>query len=482
MRSYTTKLWAASLLLIILYSCDKKKDTEETTIATTEKTSLKSASVPEYSCGVMCDPPTVSYQLPTDACSLEQPAANCFAWSTFLALNWKCSSTRGVADSTATAENYGVPGDFGPTVWESYLSVEEVFTDHGPAAWNTKSLKRGNAYVKKVEMLSKIENTLKKINKRVLKSANSKVQELFQAQGTWLTDQSGNLVWYEVKMNFDEYDFIVKNQLYDPVKQLSFAEQNKGIWTPEGSIELKAAWKVVDADSLEAIKPYYKVSQAMVPAVTGFDKSGQPILGEYTKQYLALVGLHIIRKTPLSPQLFWMTFEHVNNAPIEGQADPNKRYSFYNPKSNAIPNQSPVPGKDSLNTPVQVVRIKQNAPDQGIQDINAYCQNLIKQSNPNSVWQYYELVNVQWPANPVPDNANNGGQYPLQDGAINPKNIANTTMETYAQTDYCMQCHQYGNASTAAGNNTWATDYSFMFSQAVTQKPKNSKAAAKAKK
>ncbi len=483
MKTGKPLLWAA-LLLIVFASCkkDKESNPEIESLKTEKLVSATKATTTPYNCGAFCNPPTVTYELPQDACSLsQQTTLNCFAWSTFLALNWKCSAARGIADSTATAASYGTPGDYSPTVWESFLSLEEVFTDHGPTPWNGRNMKKGG-FVKKMHMLSKIENTLQKVNKRVLKAANSDVQELFQAHGTWLTDQAGNLVWYEVKMNVDEYNFITQNELYDPTKQLPYAEKNKGLWLPggpsqygsEGAMELKAAWKVVDADSVDAIKPYYKISQAMVPAVTGFDSNGQPILGQYSKQYLALVGLHIIRKTNLAHQLVWMTFEHIDNAPTEGQVDTNKKYSFYNKNSTATPNQSPNPKTDKITTPVQVMRIAANALDQDLIDINAYCQNLIKESNPNSVWQYYQLVNVQWPQNPIEDIANNNGQVPLNQGGITPTNIANTTMETYAQQDFCMQCHQYAGISQSQSTK-WASDYSFIFSQAVPQKTSSKK-------
>lgn len=421
-------------------------------------------------CGAFCDPPTVTYVLPQDACNLSsQNVLNCFAWSNFLALNWPASNTRGVPDTTLTGSSYGEPGNYNLTVWESYLSLENVFTDHDPAPWLDKSGGK-LSQIKHFKKLNKVGDILHNFDKRLLKASDSQLDEVFQAHGTWLTDQGGNLVWYEVKINMDEYDFIKQNSLYDPNKLASYAVKNKGVWLPTGSMELKASWKIVPAQDLEKVKPYYKISEAMVPEVIGFDENNQPILGNYSQQYVALVGLHIIRKTPLAPQFIWMTFEHIYNAPTENQVDSTIEYSFYNKASKAIPNVSPTPNKDSLDTPVQVERIANNALTDEIKKLNKQVQDLIRQSNPNSVWQYYQLVNVQWPQNPVQDN-NNNSKVPLQMGGITPSNIANTTMETYAQTTQCMSCHQYGNVN----GTSFPTDYSFVFLQAKQQKSFGSK-------
>ncbi|QOG01169.1 hypothetical protein [Flavobacterium sp. MDT1-60] len=472
MKNFNLVFWLVSLLLIGIWSCEKstKKQKEDQNIM-----SIKQAKVagPSANCGAFCDPPVVDYHLPTDVCNLsQQTTLNCFAWTNFLALNWNSSNTRGIPDSTRTASSYGVPGDFSPTVWESYLNIDDVFTDHGPLPWINNNLKR-NSFVKKMTLLNKVGHIQERVNKKILKAAGGSVEELFQAKGAWLTDQKGNLVWYEVKINLDEYNFIANNKLYDPINQVSYAAANNGLWLPggpsvygnQGAMELKAAWKVVSAKDLDSVKPYYKISKAMVPEVLGFDKNKNLILGEYSMQYLALVGLHIIRKTDLAHQFVWMTFEHVDNAPTEGEVDPKKTYSFFNKASTAVPNQSPDVVIGNLKNPVQVTRIASNALNQDIKALNAYVQNLIRQSNPNSVWQYYQLVNVQWPQSAVTDQANHQGKIPLDEGGITPTNIANVTLETYAQEDYCMSCHKFASVN----NSKFATGYSFIFSNAKTQ-------------
>ncbi len=416
-------------------------------------------------CGAFCTPPSLTYTLPSGPCNNNQTGNNCFAWSNFIALNWLASGpVSGHPDSSATAADFGEPGDFRPVVWESFMSIDEVFGTEPMAlaarGTNTKAM----THIKQVHKLSKIENSFASIDRKMLRakaSLDDKMNEIFQAQGTWLTDQKGNVVWYEVRLNPTESDFIRKNRLYNYDSLQAYAAAQKGVWLPNESIEVKAAWKLIDSSDLETAKPYYKISQAMVPTLIGFDANKQPVLGDYQVQYLGLVGFHIIRKTPNTPQFTWMTFEHIHNAPTEGAVDSTIAYNFYNKASTATPNQSPVPGKDDVHTPVQVVRIAANAISSDIKTLNDQIHAMIHQSNPNSVWQYYQLINVQWTQSPVSDATNNK-TVPLQMGGINPSNIANATLETYAQTTQCMSCHQYGGIS---GSNL-PTDYSFVFLKA----------------
>ncbi|AZA47203.1 hypothetical protein EG346_02965 [Chryseobacterium carnipullorum] len=448
-----TLLFSFFLLSLISISCESgKKDKKLNSRLGFSK------EMADIDCGAFCDPPTVGYQLPADStCGhSSQSVLNCFAWKNFLALNWRASDERGLPDTTAVAADYGMPGDYSPTVWESYLSADDVFAAKQPEQWNLKSKNGYIKYINEINKFTDINASLPKPKLRAMLGGN--VDEIMQAKGAWLTDQSGNIVWYEIRMNSIESDFIRKNKLYSSENLNAFAAKNQGVWLPMESIEIKAAWRVIPENQLESLKNFYKISKAMVPEIKGFDKNNQPIYGKYTQKYLGLVGLHIIRKTNQSPQFTWMTFEHVNNAPTEGQVDPSVKYCFYNPKSTDKPNQSPVPGKDSLSKPVQVIRIANNAITPEIQNLNKQIRDMIKASNPKSVWQYYQLVNVQWPENPIQDG-NNNKTAPLMDGGITPNNIANVTMETYIQEKQCMDCHK--NASVGA--QKYPTDYSFIF-------------------
>jgi hypothetical protein len=119
----------------------------------------------------------------------------------------------------------------------------------------------------------------------------------------------------------------------------------------------------------------------------------------------------------------------------------------------------------------------QNVPgaDDNVTDVNNEIRTLIARSNPQSVWQYYQLVNVLWPESPAPItkfDGRPGPQIPLTDGGATPDVVSNVTMETYIQQSNCLTCHRRATIapSQQAGDAPlWAADYSFMLSRACSQ-------------
>lgn len=431
-------------------------------------------------CGIGCNLPTISSQMTYKSCSNNQEGFECFSWQNFISLNWVASrQDRGQPDTNVEPKDFGAPGDFRPTVWESYLDFEEVFRPELPAPWkeyDPDSIKIMQRLAKDVDEVLPPEIIFDE------ELEDAQPREIIQASGEWLTTQDSQLVWYEVKMNEDQYNFINDNKLYDPREQLKYAEKHQGIWLPSanstkgqeaaGTIEIKAAWKVIPKEKLEEQTPFYKISKAWIPKVEGFDQDGDPIYGKHSLQHIGLVGLHIIRKLEAAQQFVWMTFEHRHNAPTE-PVDPDDPtdYSFYNPQDTTTPNISPIPNKTPLEQPTQVTRIRQNTLSDNVIALNQAMHDSIRAINPNSVWQHYDLINVQWPTSSVNDRNNNGGITPLVEGGITPTNIANITMETYIQGKDCISCHKNASIVNLDPNNPkrWATDYSFNFARAEYQ-------------
>lgn len=391
---------------------------------------------------------------------------SCFGWQLFFSLNWP-------ANASANAK-FGQPGVTTPVVWEAYKSASDVFTTAAPSAWG--------------------ENTPKAM---VATSAVLHLTEALQADNNWLTDRSGNVVYYESRINKDEFDYIVANQLYSQQGLLRAFTSGAGLRLPngaeapyhEGAIEVKGAWRVVPEAELVMLSPRYKLSSAMI------GKEQKPVT-------VALIGLHIAKKTPRAPQWVWATFEHEDNAPDMGKADPAKYYNLYDAAltSNAlngtyVPNQSSPPSKfdrppTPRNRPVQVSRLDP-IPDSS-RELNEAIRRLIQLRFADSVFQHYQLVNVQWARRPEPTEAKPDA--PLPTGSPTPSAVANVAMETYMQeknsgggalhvesssADYgkssCIGCH-----STAAITPTfakvlgvpagtpshWFTDYSALFFRA----------------
>lgn len=465
----------------------------------------RAAAAPTNVCtGLGITPVVNQATLPMDFVSLahNQTGADCFAWQQFIYLNWAVDpASPGRPDPAAPWSQFGAPGET-MTVWESFLRADVVFA--GGASW-------GQARPKVMTL-----NTTALPLKSISQAGN----------GKWLTNQRGGLTFYEVRMNEDEFSFITTN-VYDlttAAGQASCAQAgangrgglilpagggNAGTPTPDfdcagaaatygqnvGSIEIKAAWTPLPADG--SLNYRYKTAVALVtdPA------------GNQTQVTVGLVGLHIIRKVPGAPQFMWSSFEHIDNDPDDNSGNPSgpvlppnpkqqprPGYTYFNPnctptndpyygcKPNALPG-TPCPigstptGCDPYSAPMQITRL--TPVDTIANQVTAWAWSLLPVG---SVYNYYRLIDVQWPNQPttVPP----GAFAPLSTGDITPRDatriMANTTLETYLQASRsCMDCHQAAPIKSQASQRLiasslplefavddtaeYASDYSFVF-------------------
>jgi hypothetical protein len=483
-------------------------------VAGVQQRSRTAAATPSWPCSIGI--PTISSAIPNDAILTNQPTLNCFAWQEFIALNWAASPTqRGVADPKATPAQFGTPSALAPKVWETYKANSEVFLPGGatPKGWNDPppppSCSTGSAAAMA---------QLRKPGTRVLSMSSAfgdfNLNETNQASGQWLADQNGNLIWYEIKLNLDEFNTIVKSQFYNATVQLTAASTGKNpisggqyqVQLPSGclsgscphngqpmagAIELKSAWRILPDSSLN-----------------GRDLTSQAVLvganGSCSTATVGLVGLHIIHKTITQPQFIWATFEQVDNVPPASPATfsssscqcqtvipsacmipPPKSALFQNCITKQQQGQTCTPNTPPpYNTvtagckayPIQVSRsrpISNNSSDPVVAT-NTAAQQLITTSNPHSVFQYYQLVDVLWSGSAVDSYTNPPGQpgptVPLSMSGATPDPVAlpvaNTTMETYVQSNTCLSCHVYANAAGSKGSMAYASDFSFLLGDA----------------
>ncbi|HEX8623748.1 MAG TPA: hypothetical protein VF782_01580 [Allosphingosinicella sp.] len=407
----------------------------------------------------------------------DQVQNDCAAWQVFFALNWRADPARpGYPDANAKPADFGMPGDMSPVVWETYLEPSKVFGGDAPlqGLWQAK-----RPAVKSLVRTSKF--------------GALDLSSIVQAGSGdhWLTNQRGDVTYYEVMMNRDEYEFITTQNLTTAAGQLACAEQpgqnllgtlRGGFNMPSGpqdgwddtdctgklhrytdgvgAMEIKAAWTPLPAD--RSLDYRYKTATALIL---------DPVTKTSRKVTVGLVGLHIARKRfPRLPWI-WATFEHIDNSPDQaGQggfsppalpANPNQRpspgYTFFNPKCTpqidptygCRQNFPPRPcGKGGIcmpyNKPMQITRV--TPVDAAANSATAYAWSLLPAK---SVFNYYRLIGVQWPtgrlAVPKP-----GQRLPLPMGDPMPKGkaggvsqiLANTTLESFQQTTHaCMDCH-----------------------------------------
>jgi hypothetical protein len=466
------------------------------------------AQQPQWPCVV--GQPTVTSTIPNDTQRSDQATFNCFAWQEFVGLNWPAAPTgRGIADPKASPADFGNPNATSPTVWETYKDKTEVLLPGGarPRPWNEPP-----PPPRCVTSAPGARVLLGKPGVRVLSAQSAfgdfVLDETSQASGEWLADQAGNLIYFEIKVNKDEFDSILANGFYnsDVQKRTAAAGVNPTaggqyqVKLPSGcnpgscpnngaarmgAIEIKAAWRILTDVSQNG---RYLTTQAVLVNQAG----------ACSPATMGLVGLHIVHKTVSQPQFVWATFEHVDNVPPASPSTFNKTdcrceavvpgackgspTTFQNCatgqtqgqicSSNVHPPWSQPPSATCPAYPTQVTRnrpISDNLTDPVVQT-NTAARTMLTASNPKTVFQYYELVDVLWSASPQ-DNYNNS---PGQPGPVAPLSmsgatpdastlpVANTTMETYVQGLTCLTCHVH--ASVPGGK--YASDFSFILGDA----------------
>jgi hypothetical protein len=411
--------------------------------------------------------PKVSPDLIDDVPSTKQdpyPAFDNFAWRAFVALAWPALTDpahRGEPDRAKTL------ADPGPRVWETFKSHYEVFQ----RGWDRQPLAPAQwaSYDGLNPCGADADNRAKTLASFV------PFADFNQASFTPgrflgpLVAQNHTYVRYEVRINQAEFDSIVGHRWFAPDRAPSPAAPAQ---FDVGSIAVKAAWRILGAADTPAVRSrYYVVAGAQVVDVGNSLAAGKPVCAA---RDVALVGLHIVVKTKYRPQRLWSTFEQVDNVPPVGGGDarePDAKdahapYSFNDPAKQQIDVEPPLdsalaqpvgpnnPPKIDP-TPTQVVRRRPINPETMAMNRAYWSLPEIR----DTVWSHYMLVATQWPTVTQPPTPDNDGRYfpgpridpntPGEPYQVDEKkdepdeNLANVTMETYAQDApaSCMSCH-----------------------------------------
>lgn len=417
-----------------------------------------------------------------------QVTVDCMAWQQFIYLNWQAVSGQRVIDKSVPLSQFGILPTGRTTVWQTYQPSIPLFNPPPtplpvPPPLNLQATS---------------------------KYGNLQVSGIDQASGpVWLTSQQGNLTYYDVRLNPNEVAYIAANGLTTASGQLACAtavppdQKAGGFRLPmgygndtdckgnaatygddTGTIELKAAWLILPPNDPNNAR--YLTASAMVT---------DPY-NNTTQQTVGLVGLHIIRRFPGMSQILWSTFEQVDNSPdynlaTKTASDPRTAtgaprsnrtgYAYYSATCNpgtdiykCVVNAQP--GTPCTSPGVPAGCYPYNAPQQVGRTTplefraNGINQWIWSQIPTGSVFQYYRLIDVQWPDSPQPVLLS-GAQtappapYPtnmVPDLWINNKNtrvIANSVIETYVQAGSsfpgtCMDCHSGAPISTIAAVRT----------------------------
>ncbi|MBL4662230.1 MAG: hypothetical protein JKY22_01390 [Flavobacteriaceae bacterium] len=390
-------------------------------------------------------------------------AFNMYSWQTFVAIQWPLD------ESGAAKPNFT---DKGTSAWLGWKEAFQVYRADGqkPAPWGAPRTASGLGLP--THLLNDAGSRVVLSGKTPTHPSNFNIaDEVDQAFAGELFDQNGNLVVYEVLMNKEEFDYVVDNSLYNINGQINYSEKNDSIANfPKGNyeknelgaIEIKFAWKVLEAGDIK--ERYYRDE--------GYVIGPDNVL---VKKDLGMIGMHISQKTPTGKQWVWSTFEHIDNlrqnviekdgkkvvihptlrnpdceiCPANLDLTNSLGYEFIDDNNRPywlVKTLSPNNNADTISTKyfaptnIKKTQVKRmvDIPVR-VANINKMMQEYFKQQN--SVWQYYELIDTQYPLNqnilPAPNLASN---YVLPTSVTNKPggdpNIAlltNLTMETFFQ-------------------------------------------------
>jgi hypothetical protein len=406
-----------------------------------------------------------------------QPFFDVFSWRSFIALNWP---TNGAGAIGQAGGPNGPDGD-APTVWEGYNESYQVFLEDGsqphwgPPANVPAACQNPDPKLPVFRMLGKVSDQVAGFNQP---NGGTVLDERGQPFRTGpLIDPRGQYVRFAIHLNRETFDYIVANKLYNKEGQAAFAgpvnmpigadptptpapgpggnsNGQPGPPSPPpsvGSIVIKSAWRILDPAQGDKPERYHKIKALVYNAPS----DDPPVQAQCSAQTLGLIGFHIMHKVEGAPQWIWSTFEQVDNVRADGQA--GVAATFFDPKHperkiNQPPDKPWNPTVPA--TPSQLARL--NPIDTPTQNLNQQWQNLLRTANPNSVWQFYQLISTQWPTNPGGDGF----------GAPAPPVLANITLETYTQrSSSCIACHK--NATTTNGK---FGDFSYLLQRAQPEK------------
>jgi hypothetical protein len=160
------------------------------------------------------------------------------------------------------------------------------------------------------------------------------------------------------------------------------------------------------------------------------------------------------------PQWIWSTFEQVDNVP-PAQAGA-AAFAFNNATGTPMPTSNPYPLDRVLQAPTaspfNVTRVKPiNASTTVLRNTVDTNKAYHAALQPNSIWQFYQLVMTQWPLTPNSPTTPGDPAHTFPGSPPNDQSaFSNVTLETFDQGSIftgCMACH---NATMQATDFLWS--------------------------
>lgn len=293
-----------------------------------------------------------------------------------------------------------------------------------------------------------------------------------------LVDQNHNPVFYSIYIN-SIYAKFVREQGLNQLDNLLGAPEAGGLpgdlEFPPGSLELKAAWKVIEPG--EDHGDYFTML-ARVPVLE--ERDGKVVESGQTRvAMVAMLALHVVGVIEDHPEFIWSTFEHVN---AEGQRDlspaaeanPDEgsqslqatlaHYPLFQPgtpleQANQIPSELSFDAASQKFTPAtSVFRVfpasqdTESEEDHEVLTLNQDLRDLFDQTDPQKqdLRRHYHLVGAVWLDEPGANQAdgifkaNHSFDNTAQETILAGEDaLSNMALESFTQGSQlnCMSCH-----------------------------------------
>ncbi len=372
-----------------------------------------------------------------------------FAWQEFLALNWKASvdsthapgpvNQRGLPDLTW---NYSKPAPQfpNPLVWQTYAQTTELRPNFPlTIPWQKLGIPNYSYLVPPV--LGSGNNNLWNNLDEDNEIGSCDIYAHYNAQPT-----PKELVLFQVRVNKDEYEYIRQNFGADqnvPAGRLGAAaakvvanitkppyayygskpvstcncppglaiclpcgaaSSKSGLVTPEGTIEVKTAWR--------RLMPGDNPTHFFTTTAIYYDLNSAGQIAYYNDTF-ALIGMHIIHKTQNFPDFVFATFE---------QTDVEQSGADFILLNNGVEQPPAVPISRQTG---QTNRTQMHPVPAVLDQVTQQVRQQLISLNPNSVWQYYRLTGVSGASTDCPVNLN--GNPATTNNCINYQNATTCT-------------------------------------------------------
>jgi hypothetical protein len=438
---------------------------DEISVSDQDRSKILSSDLP---CQEVARPNGIMNPKGIEAAGLENLQRNFdfYSWRTFVALN-------SPADGKTTIDR-SKPDT--PTRWEDMANFKQLLdvmlpVNTPPAKWPTD---RKDMAAERERLIPEECRALHKEmpERLVVKMIEESFNEPFKTGP--LIDQQGRYAIFDILMNRQMFEYIMKHDLNTKAGQMSAANSGLAVdFLPGqnataqlGAFMLKVSYKILGAD--EPRPDTFHQIKALVLMPPGDPKAKRPCL----PQTLGLIGFHAVHKTASRPQWIWTSFEHKKNVPDKDEVAANTLEAPYNfftigckgdcPAPNATPPRPWDPDpvlqlrfrKDN-SFKSQIVR--ETPLTIAAKNMNAFFHKMLQ----GTVWTNYMLLSTQWPSAfgctslhsqsfDAPAPKTDFIKQPDMTCSPAPTFFANSTLETYSQGDIpqasssCIGCH--GNA------------------------------------